>query len=89
MIRKHDRALVAGDVRLVVHVSGGKRSIRVRDPGGPLAKAFAGFAWFPIDLQYRVIGRFIRDAQPRPIKVLNTCFSRAPSMWAASSVSPS
>ena len=27
---------------------------------------------FPIDLQYRVVGRFIKDAAPQKIKVLNT-----------------
>ena len=64
--------LVAGDVRLVVHVSGDTTSLRVKDPNGSLAKAFLGFTWFPIDLQYRVVGRFIKDPQPQPIKVLNT-----------------
>jgi uncharacterized protein (DUF1684 family) len=64
--------LVVGDVRLVVHVSGDARSLRVRDPNGPLAKGFLGFTWFPIDLQYRVTGRFIKDPQPQQIKVLNT-----------------
>jgi uncharacterized protein (DUF1684 family) len=64
--------LVIGNVRLVVHVSGETRSLRVRDPDGAQAKGFLGFAWFPIDLQYRVTGRFIRDAQPQKIKVLNT-----------------
>ena len=64
--------LVVGDVRLVVHVSGESRSLRVRDPNGPLAKGFLGFTWFPIDLQYRVVGRFIKDAEPQQIKVLNT-----------------
>ena len=64
--------LVLGDVRLVVHVSGGNRSIRVRDPSGPLAAGFLGFAWFPIESQYRVTGRLIRDAQPQRFKVLNT-----------------
>jgi uncharacterized protein (DUF1684 family) len=64
--------LVVGDVRLVVHVSGETRSLRVRDPNGAQAKGFLGFTWFPIDLQYRVTGRFIRDAQPQKIKVLNT-----------------
>ena len=64
--------LVVGDIRLVVHVSGDTRSLRVRDPNGALAKGFLGFSWFPIDLQYRVVGRFIKDAQPQQIKVLNT-----------------
>jgi uncharacterized protein (DUF1684 family) len=59
-------------VRLVVHVSGDVRSLRVRDPDGPLAKGFRGFSWFPIDLQYRVVGHFIRDAEPRQVSVLNT-----------------
>jgi uncharacterized protein len=64
--------LVVGDVRLVVHVSGDTRSLRVRDPNSAQAKGFLGFAWFPIDLQYRVSGRFIRDAQAQKVKVLNT-----------------
>ena len=64
--------LTVGDVRLVIHVSGSTRSVRVRDPNGPLAKGFLGFAWFPIDLQYRVVGRFIKDAEPKAMRVPNT-----------------
>jgi uncharacterized protein len=64
--------LMVGDVRLVVHRSGDKRSVRVRDPNGPLAKGFAGFNWFPIEAKYRVIGRFRKDAQPQRLNVLNT-----------------
>jgi uncharacterized protein (DUF1684 family) len=64
--------LVVGDVRLVIHVSGDRRSIRVRDPSGPLARGFLGFSWFPIDAQYRVTGRFIRDPQAQQLTVLNT-----------------
>jgi uncharacterized protein (DUF1684 family) len=64
--------LVIDDVRLVVHLSGARRSIRVRDPNGDLARGFLGFAWFPVDLQYRVLGRFIKDTQPRQMSVLNT-----------------
>jgi uncharacterized protein (DUF1684 family) len=64
--------LVVGDVRLVVHVSGTSRAIRVRDPNGPLARGFHGFAWFPIDPQYRMTARFIKDAEPQRFKVLNT-----------------
>jgi hypothetical protein len=64
--------LTIGDVHLVVHASGEHLGLRVRDPNGPLAKGFLGFTWFPIDLQYRVVGRFIKDAEPKPMKVLNT-----------------
>lgn len=61
-----------GEVRMVVHVSGENRSLRVRDPKGPLATGFLGFTWFKIDPKYRVTGRFVKDAAPRALKVLNT-----------------
>jgi uncharacterized protein len=64
--------LIVGAVRLTVHVSGETRSIRVRDPGGPLATGFLGFTWFSIDPRYRVVGRFIKDPAPQRLKVLNT-----------------
>ena len=64
--------LRVGDVRMVIHRSGGSRSLRVRDPNGPMAKGFLGFQWFPIDAQYRIVGRFVRDPQPSPMQVMNT-----------------
>jgi len=64
--------LTIGEVRVVVHVSGARRTIRVRDPNGPLARGFAGFSWFPIDAGYRVVARLIRDPQPRKLEVVNT-----------------
>jgi hypothetical protein len=65
-------AISIGAVSLVVHVTGGRLALRVRDPEGTLARAFTGFSWFPIDPSYRVIGRFIPDAVPRKLPVLNT-----------------
>ena len=53
-------------------MSGERRSLRVRDPNGTLAKGFRGFSWFPIDPRNRVIGRLIRDPQPQMLKVVNT-----------------
>jgi uncharacterized protein len=64
--------LVVGEVRMVVHPSGDRRTVRVRDPSGPLAKGFLGFTWFPIDARYRVLGRFIKDPQPQRLQVPNT-----------------
>ena len=64
--------LTIGDVRLVVHMSGERRTIRVRDPNSPLARGFAGFSWFPIDASYRVVARLIRDQQPQKLEVVNT-----------------
>jgi len=66
------RELTVGSVRLVVHTSGSGRALRVRDPNGPLATEFLGFAWFAIDPAYRVVGRFIRDTAPRRLNVPNT-----------------
>ena len=65
-------AIAIGAVSLVVHVTGEQLALRVRDPDGKQARAFAGFLWFPIDPEYRVIGRFIRDAEPRNVPVMNT-----------------
>jgi uncharacterized protein len=64
--------LTVAEVRMVVHVSGDTRAIRVRDPNGPLARNFRGFTWFPIDAQYRVLARFVEDPSPQRFKVLNT-----------------
>jgi hypothetical protein len=65
-------AVSIGAVSLAVHVTGGRLALRVRDPEGTLARAFTGFSWFPIDPSYRVIGRFIPDAAPRKLPVMNT-----------------
>jgi uncharacterized protein (DUF1684 family) len=64
--------LRTGTVTIAVHVSGDRRSLRVWDPAGPLATGFKGFTWFPIQDDYRVTGRFIRDAEPRSLQVVNT-----------------
>ncbi len=64
--------LLIGDVRMVIHASGDRLSLRVRNPNGELAKGFLGFTWFPIDASYRVTGKFIKDADPRKLQVLNT-----------------
>ena len=58
--------LVVNGVRIVVHGSGDRLAIRVRDANGAMARAFLGFRWFPIDERYRVTARFIKEpATPR------------------------
>jgi len=64
--------LVAGGVRLVIHRSGDRLSVRVRDPEGEQARGFLGFSWFPIQDDYRVTGRFVPDEAPREVQVVNT-----------------
>jgi uncharacterized protein (DUF1684 family) len=62
----------ANGASVVVHRSGTRLSLRVRDPNGERAKTFQGFEWFPIGRDYRVLGRFIPDAAPRNLPVVNT-----------------
>ncbi len=62
----------ANGVSVVVHRSGERIALRVRDPNGERARAFRGFSWFPISGNYRVVGRFIRDSVPRDEHVVNT-----------------
>ena len=64
--------LEAGGIRIVVHRSGERKSLRVWDPEGEMARGFLGFTWFAIQMNYRVTGRFIPDASPRDMQVLNT-----------------
>jgi hypothetical protein len=57
---------------IVVHRTGTRIALRIRDPNGERAKAFQGFSWFPINRDYRVAARFIRDAASRDVNVVNT-----------------
>ena len=64
--------LEVGTLRMVVHRSGERKSLRVWDPEGQQARGFLGFRWFQIQMDHRVTGRFIRDPTPRDVHVLNT-----------------
>lgn len=63
--------LAVGDIALWVHLSGPRRTIRMRDEKGEVARTFAGFTWFPVDGNYRVTARFIKDPAPHDIHVPN------------------
>jgi uncharacterized protein (DUF1684 family) len=64
--------LGVGDITMMVHRSGERKTLRVWDPQGEMARGFLGFRWFPIQMDYRVTGRFIADAAPRDVRVANT-----------------
>jgi uncharacterized protein (DUF1684 family) len=64
--------ILANGVSVVVHKSGERIALRVRDPHGERARTFRGFDWFPISRDYRVSGRFIRDSVPHDERVVNT-----------------
>jgi uncharacterized protein len=60
-----------GGIALWVHLSGERRTIRIRDDQGEVAKSFAGFQWFPVDAKYRVTGRFIKDPAAKDVHIPN------------------
>ena len=66
-----DEVAVA-DLKFAVHESGPRLSLRVWDPDGEQARSFAGFDWFPLDPNYRVVARFIPDRKPTNMPVMNT-----------------
>ena len=74
---KHDEAKEGPDeiqvngVELWVHLSGPRRTIRMRDDHGEIARSFAGFQWFPIEEKYRVTGRLIRDQKAQQVNIPN------------------
>jgi uncharacterized protein (DUF1684 family) len=62
----------ANGASVVVHRTGERIALRVRDPNGERARSFRGFTWFPIDRDYRVVGRFVPDPKPHDERVINT-----------------
>jgi uncharacterized protein (DUF1684 family) len=69
---EEEDVIEANGASVVVHRSGPRMSLRVRDPNGERARSFEGFDWFPISADYHVLGRFIADAAPRNLPVVNT-----------------
>ena len=69
---EEDDVIEANGATVVVHRSGKRISLRVKDPNGERARSFEGFDWFPIGRDYRVVGRFIKDATPRDLEIVNT-----------------
>lgn len=63
--------LAIGDISFWVHMSGDRRTVRVRDPNGAAARAFEGFHWFPYEEKFRVVGHFVKDPTPHPVKIPN------------------
>lgn len=59
------------DIAVWVHRSGERPTIRMRDPQGEIATHFEGFHWFPIDQNYRVTARFIKDPAPHDFHTPN------------------
>jgi len=63
--------LVLGGVALLVHASGSRYSIRMKDKGSALRKNFKGLRWFPVDESYRVTARFVPYQPPKKALIQN------------------
>jgi len=63
--------LVLGNIKLFVHKSGDRFSIRLTDKNSKLRRDFAGTRWFAVDESYRVTGKFIAYDQPKELDVQN------------------
>lgn len=66
-----DDRLVLGDISLLVHRSGERYAVRLKDKNSKLRREFAGLRWFPIDEAYRVKAKFVAYDSPREVEILN------------------
>jgi uncharacterized protein len=66
-----DDQLVLGNLTLLVHQSGDRYAIRLRDKNSKLRKEFTGLHWFPIDESYRVTAHYIPYDKPKQVEVQN------------------
>lgn len=61
-----------GRLTLLVHLSGARMAIRLRDPEHAIRRGFTGTRWFPIAAHWRVDGVFVPYATPREVTVPNS-----------------
>ena len=63
--------LTIGGLQLLVHASGERLGIRLKDNNSPLRKNFAGLHWFPVNEAYRVTAEYIPYAKAKEVEVPN------------------
>jgi uncharacterized protein len=63
--------IALGDLRLLVHASGDRYAIRLKDKHSALRRNFAGLRWYPVDESYRVTARFVPYDKPETVEVQN------------------
>ncbi len=66
-----DSALASGPLRLWVIDRGGRRYLRVKDPGATTRKQFHGLRWYPPVEHFRIQARWIPDSPPHVMHVPN------------------
>jgi hypothetical protein len=68
---KGPSVLTIGGLKLLVHASGERLGIRVKDKDSPLRKNFTGLHWFPVNEAYRVTGEYIPYAKAKEVEIPN------------------
>ena len=69
--RRRADVLRVGRLSLMVHRSGPRLGIRLRDPEGPVRRTFTATRWFRADRRWRVAGTFVPFDTPRPVRIVN------------------
>ncbi len=60
-----DERLQMGDLSLLLHASGTRLGIRVKDKNSKARREFSGLHWFPINPSYRVMAKWAPYATPK------------------------
>ena len=68
--RKADR-LTIGQLTLLLHSSGDRLAVRLKDPLNPLRTGFHGLHWYPVQPAWRLPGRFIPYGAPKRVPLQN------------------
>jgi uncharacterized protein (DUF1684 family) len=68
---KGPSVLTIGDLTLLVHASGARLGIRLKDKNSRLRREFAGLKWFPVDETYRVTAQYLSYAAPKEVQIPN------------------
>jgi uncharacterized protein len=66
-----DDRLVLGGISLLVHRSGERFAVRLKDKNSRFRREFVGLRWFPIDEAYRVTAKFVAYDPPRVVEIQN------------------
>lgn len=61
----------AGPLTLLVHASGSRLGIRLKDPDSELRRSFKGLRWFAVDEKWRLTARWVPYDPPRTTQVEN------------------
>lgn len=60
-----------GRLSLLLHRSGSRLAVRLRDPDGPVRRTFTGTRWFPVDRRWRLVATFVPFDAPRSVRIVN------------------